>query len=109
MKVFYKIVILAVLISGCARKDPVDSVIDHHQQHIGEVLDYAYNNIDQTKDVIFLENELKGCDIAMADIKQVYYGQISTCRAEKNYWRLATFSLLGLLSILIFAKIKKVI
>lgn len=109
MKAFYKIVILAVLISGCARKDPVDSVIDHHQQHIGEVLDYAYNNIEQTKDVIFLENELKACDIAMADIKQVYYGQISTCRAEKDYWRLATFSLLGLLSILIFAKIRKVI
>ena len=107
--VFYKIVILAVLTSGCVRKDPVNEVIDHHQQHIGEVLDYAYNNIEQTKDVIYLENELKGCDIAMADIKQVYYGQISTCRAEKEKWQVISGSLALLLCALIYLRIRKVL
>lgn len=108
MKHFTILLVLAFLITGCAKKDPVDVVIDHHHDHITDVLDYAYNNIDQTKDVIFLENELKSCDIAMVDIKQTYYGQISTCRAEKDYWRLATLSLFVALCGAIFVIIKRI-
>lgn len=103
MKTLCKIVILAFLLNGCARKDPVENVIDYHQQHIADVLDYAYNNIDQNKDVIFLENELKNCDIALLDIKQAYYGQISTCRAEKKYWQLATGGLVVILFLVLYA------
>lgn len=107
MKSFYKIVILALLISGCAKKDPVDVIIDHHHDHIGEVLDYSYNNIEQTKDVIFLENELKSCDIALVDVKQAYYGQIATCKAEKRYWQLATSGLVVALVMLLYICLKK--
>lgn len=95
-------------LTGCAKKDPVETVIDQHQQHIADILDYSYNNIEQTKDVVFLENELKACDLAYADIKQTYYGQISTCRAETRYWRLATASLFFALCVAIFLRIKKV-
>lgn len=96
-------------LTGCARKDPVENVIDYHQQHIADVLDYAYNNIEQNKDVIFLENELKGCDLAYADIKQAYYGQISTCRAEKEKWKIVSASLFLLLCALVYLRIRKVI
>lgn len=99
----------AFILFGCARKDPVENVIDYHQQHIADVLDYAYNNIEQNKDVIFLENELKGCDLAYADIKQTYYGQISTCRAEKEKWKIVSSSLFLLLCALIYLRIRKVL
>lgn len=108
--IFYKIVIFAfllIILCSCAKKDPVETIIDHHQNHIGEVLDYAYNNIEQTKDIIFLENELKSCDLAMIDIKQSYYGQIAACKAKTDYWRLATFGLGMLLIALIVLKLKR--
>lgn len=107
MKHFTILLISAILLSGCAKKDPVATIIDQHHDHITDVLDYAHNNIEQTKDVIFLENELKSCDLALIDAKQAYYGQIATCRAETNYWRLATASLFIALCIAIFAIIKR--
>lgn len=105
MKALYKIVILALLLSGCA-KTPTESVIDNQMQHIDDVLDYSHNNIDQTKDVIFLQNELKSCKSALADIKQTYKGEIATCKAKTNYWRLATTGLLFALCALIFVWLK---
>lgn len=112
MKQFCKIhfailLISTLLLNGCARKDPVETIIEHHQNHIKEVLDYSYNNIEQNKDVIFLENELKNCELAMVDIKQSYYGQISTCKAKTDYWRLATFGLGLLLVALGILKLKR--
>lgn len=110
MKNIKNLIVLAIFvifINGCAKTDPVDSVIEHHHNHITDVLDYAKNNIEQTKDVVFLENELKGCDIALADVKQVYLGQISTCRAETRYWKLATGSMFLIVVGLIIAIIKR--
>lgn len=104
---FTILLISTLLLNGCAKKDPVETVIDHHSNHIGEVLDYAYNNMEQTKDIIFLENELKSCDLAMIDIKQSYYGQIAACKAKTDYWRLATFGLGMLLIALIVLKLKR--
>ena len=49
-----KLVILLVL-CGCT-KTPTQNVIENHVQHIDDVLDYSYNNIDQTQDIVFLEN-----------------------------------------------------
>lgn len=100
-------VIIIFFLAGCAKKDPVDTIVDHHHEHISDVLDYSYNNLEQTSDVVFLENELKSCDLALEDVKQAYYGQISTCRAETRYWRLATASLFFSLCVAIFAIIKR--
>ena len=94
--VFYKIVIfifLLIALCGCAKKDPVDTVVDHHVDHINAVLDYATNNIYQTDDVKFLINELDSCKLAIVDVKQVYYGQMSACNAEKDKWRITTLFL----------------
>lgn len=106
-RVICAIFVFIFFLAGCAKKDPVDTIVDHHHEHIGEVLDYAYNNIDQNSDVVFLENELKSCDLALIDLQQTYYGQISACKAETKYWRLATGGLLVALCMAIFAIIKR--
>ena len=81
------------ILSGCIKSTPTESVVDNHVNHIHDVLDYSYNNIEQNKDVIFLQNELKSCELALIDVKQTYYGEISTCKAKTDYWRLATTGL----------------
>lgn len=100
------IILLTICMSGCA-KTPTESVVDHHIDHINDVLDYSYNNIEQTKDVIFLQNELKSCQLALVDTKQTYYGEISACKAKTDYWRLATGSLFVALCVAIFVIIKR--
>lgn len=102
-----KFLILLILLAGCAKADPVETVIDHHVNHVDEVLQYAHKNFDQTKDIVFLENELEACKLAMTDIKQTYYGQISTCRATTDYYRLATTILGVLLSVGVFLAVKQ--
>ena len=102
-----KLVVL-LLLCGCA-KTPTESVIDNHIQHIDDVLDYSYNNIDQTNDIVFLQNELKLCKSAFEDVKQTYRSEISTCKAKTNYWRLATTGLLFALCALIFMRFKRII
>lgn len=108
MKHFTLLLILTVLISGCA-KTPTESVIDNHIKHIDETLDYSYNNIAQTQDVIFLQKELKSCKDALIDVKQTYKSEISTCEAKTNYWRLATTGLILALCALIFMRFKRII
>ena len=108
--IFYKIVIFAFLLTmlcGCAKKDPVENIADLHTQHISDVLDYSYNNIEQTKDVVFLENELKTCQMAIIDVKQSHYSVIAECKGDVRYWRLATFGLFVLLCGAVFALIKR--
>lgn len=100
--------VILLLLCGCA-KTPTESVIDNHMQHIDDVLNYSHNNIAQTQDVIFLQNELKSCKDALADVKQTYKSEISTCNAKTNYWRLATTGLIFALCALIFMRFKRII
>lgn len=105
--VFYKIVILAILLSGCAKKDPVETIIDGHIYHFSQVLDYSYNNMEQTQDVIMLENEIESCVVVLESVKQTHYSQMDKCESETDYWRLASLSLFVLLMLGVFAKIKR--
>lgn len=104
---FYKIVILAILLSGCARKDPVETIVDNNIEHFTQTLDYAYNNIEQTKDVILLEKEIDSCIVVLESVKQTHYSQIDKCEAETNYWKLASFGLFVLIVLGVLAKIKR--
>lgn len=105
MKHFTILLLLTVLISGCTKPDPVETVIDGHIEHVQQTIDYAKQNFEQIPSVVFLENELEHCKAAMVDIKQAYYGQISTCKAKTDYWRMATcaslIALVGLIFVLI--------
>lgn len=100
---------LTVLLSGCSTPDPVETVIDGHIEHVQQTIDYAKQNFEQIPSVVFLENELERCQAAMVDIKQTYYGQISTCKAKTDYWRMATYASLIVLVGLIFVLIKNVL
>lgn len=109
MKAFYKIVILAILLNGCAKKDPVNTIIDNNIEHFTQVLDYAYNNMEQTSDIVMLENELDSCIVVLDSVKQTHFSEIDRCESETDYWRLASISLFVLLMLGIFAKIKRMI
>lgn len=102
------ILLLIVCLCGCAKKDPVDSIIDNHSEHIGEVLDYAYTNFEQTMEVKYLENELESCIIVLEDVKQAYYSKIDSCESKTNYWRVVSL-FLGLTILAgVFVKIKSI-
>ena len=107
MKTFYKILVLTIILCGCARKDPVETIIDNHTEHFSQTLDYAHNNMNQTSDVVFLEKELDSCVVALKSVKETHFSQIEKCEAETNYWRLATFGLFVLLGLGVLAKIKR--
>lgn len=109
MKHFTILLLLTVLISGCTKADPVETVIDGHIEHVAQTIDYAKNNFEQSPSVVFLENELERCQAAMVDIKQAYYGQISTCKAKTDYWRMATYASLIALVGLIFVLIRNML
>lgn len=108
MKRFAILLILTVLLSGCAQKDPVETIVDHHQEHINDSLNYAYDNFNQTTEIKFLENELESCKLGMTDILQTYYSRIAACNAKTDYWRLATFGLLVALAGAILLLIKRI-
>lgn len=104
-KVF--LAIFSILLFGCAGKTPTETIIDGHIEHVQDVLDFAKNNFEQTKDVIYLENELDSCRIALVDAKASYQSEIATCKAKTDYWRLATGGLLIAVVALIIAIIKR--
>lgn len=85
---FTILLVLAVLLSGCARKTPVETIIDNHVEHIDHVLDYSYNNMEQTGDIMLLEGELKSCQMALIDVKESYKTQNDLMESRVNYWRL---------------------
>ena len=86
-------IFLIILLCGCAKKDPVETIVDNHSNHIDDVLDYTYNNFEQTIEIKFLENELEACKVALADVKQAHQSRIDTEKAKTSYWRLATAGL----------------
>ena len=99
--------ISTVLLNGCARKDPVDSIIDGHTEHFSQTLDYAYNNMIQSPDIVMLEKEIDSCIVALESVRQTHYSQIDKCEAETNYWRLASFGLFVMLMLGVLVKIKR--
>lgn len=106
--VFVVLLVLGTLVlSGCARKTPTETIIDTHVEHIDDTLNFAHNNFEQNSDVVFLENELRNCQLVLVDVKQSYYGELGTCKAKINYWRLATFGLFVALCAACFMIFKK--
>ena len=107
MKHFTILLIFTVLLSGCAKKDPVDNIVDNHSSHIGDVLEYAYNNLEQTAGVMFLEGELKSCQMALLDVKESHHSVVDGYKAKISYWRLMVGSLIGVVLLLVGILIKR--
>ena len=102
------ILLFSMLLYGCAKTTPTENIVDNHIEHINQVLDYSYNNMEQTEDIVFLEKELEVCQIGLDNSKSSYKAEMSTCKAEKKQWQLATFGLILLICIGLYSKIKKV-
>ena len=94
---------------GCAKKDPVESIVDNHSQHIGETLEYAYANFEQTTEIKYLENELESCLVVLEDVKQAHYSKLDTCEARIDFWKVTTFFLGLAILVGVLAKIKRII
>lgn len=114
MKHFCKIhftilIILTLLLNGCTKKDPVENIIDNNIGHFTEVVNYAKDNFEQTKDVVYLENELDSCIIVLDSVKQAHYSQIDACESKINYWRLLSMFLSLVIAGVVFVKIKRFI
>lgn len=112
--IFCKIVIVAILLicfllSGCAKQKPTETIVDNHIGHIDQVLDYAYNNMEQTKDVVFLEKELEACQLGLDDAKQSYKAEMSTCEEETEKWQIISLALFLIVCVGVYSRIKKVL
>lgn len=105
----WTIFLLILCLCGCAKKDPVESIVDNHSQHIGETLEYAYANFEQTTEIKYLENELESCLVVLENVKQAHYSKLDTCEARIDFWKVTTFFLGLAILVGILAKIKRII
>lgn len=102
-----KAILLLFCLCGCGGNTPTQTIVDGHVNHIDGVLDYAKKNIEQTKDVVFLEKELESCKVGLVSAGTSCKAEIATCEAKTNYWRLSSTSLFVALCVAIFFLIRK--
>ena len=98
--------ILCLLLIGCTTKTPTETIVSESVNHIDQVIDYADANIADTPDTVFLKEELKACRVSLISCEQSYKAELATCKAETDYWRLATFGLVLLIVGAIIAKFR---
>jgi len=114
MKQFIKFVLTMIIIlitiglvlTSCS-KTPTSSLIEQHVQLVNDTIDYAQNNMSDDADTKMLINSLKTCKTGLLSAEQTYKGEISTCKSERDYWRLASIVMFVLLCGIVFAKIKR--
>lgn len=97
------IFLFILFLDGCAKHDPVTTIVDNHVSHIGEVIDYAQNNMEDSPDTRYLLSELKSCQNGLIDAGQSHTAVLSTCESNVKYWKLATLfasTIAGLLLLL---------
>lgn len=99
---FYKIVILTVLLSGCARKaDPITEINDGIQHSASELVDYAQNNMTMDTDKQLLLQGVKDCAARADAMTKAYTAKMDQCESEKSKLRLERNGLFGILLVLI--------
>lgn len=94
---FTKVLILAVLLCGCAGRSPTQEIINTHVSLVDEVL---------KKDVI-TKDDLKACRAGLLSAEQSYKAEIRSYVAERDKWRI-TSALLGiLLAVAIYLRVRR--
>lgn len=106
MKHFTILLTITFLLNGCAQKDPVENIVDSHIDHMTDVLDYSYNNFEQTLEVKFLENELEACIIVLDGVKQAHYSKMEACESDIDFWKVTSLFLGLAILVGVFAKLK---
>lgn len=102
----YIVFALLFVLLGCSTKTSTETIVSESIKHIDEVLDYANNNIADTPDTVFLKEELKACKVQLISCDKSSGAELATCKAETDYWRLATFGLVLLIVGAIIAKFR---
>lgn len=94
-------------LGGCAKHDPVTTIVDNHVAHIGEVIDYAQNNMEISPDTQYLISELKTCQNGLIDAAESHKAVLSTCESDVKYWKLATLFAGTIAGLLLFFLIRR--
>ena len=97
------IVILGILLAGCAREqDPVTTINDQLQQDVAQLIDYANNNMTDDADTRLLKTGLKDCAARADAATKQHETSIKQCQAETDKAR-AERNALALVLILLVA------
>ena len=82
---FTNLLVLTLLLTGCARKeDPVSSINDDIQQGVVELVDYANNNMEMDADKQLLLNGAVACASKANALTKAHEASISACDAETD-------------------------
>ena len=110
MKHFTKLLVLTLLITGCAKKpDPITTINDGIQQDVAQLVDYAKNNMVMDTDKEFLLKGATDCAARADALTQTCTARIETCEAETGKAK-AERNMLALILILLAANaIRKMI
>lgn len=99
---FTILLILTVLLNGCARRpDPVTEINNGIQTSVNELVDYAHNNMTMDTDKQLLLQGVKDCAARADAMTKTYSATIEKCSAEKSKLKLERNTLFGVLVLLI--------
>lgn len=99
---FTILLILTVLLNGCARKaDPVTAINDGIQNSVNELVDYASNNMTMDSDKQLLLQGAKDCAARADAMTKTYSATIEKCSAEKSKLKLERNGLFGIIILLL--------
>lgn len=99
---FTILLILTVLLNGCARRpDPVTEINNGIQTSVNELVDYAHNNMIMDADKQLLLQGVKDCAARADAMTKTYAAKMEQCETEQSKLRLERNGLIGILILLI--------
>lgn len=99
---FYKIVILTILLSGCAKQpNPITEINNGIQHNVSELVDYANHNMQIDADKKLLLQGMQDCAARADAMTHTYEVSMEKCAAEKSKLKLERNGLFGILILLI--------
>lgn len=102
MKHFTILLIVTILLNGCA-KTPTQNVIGEHIN----LVDSALVDLEKNPDIESAKRSLKTCRAGLVSAEQSYKAEIATCKAKTDYWRLSSAGLFVALCVAIYLLLKK--
>ena len=85
MKRFTVLLVLTILLTGCAKDpDPVSTINDGLQQDVAQLIDYANNNMTDDADTKLLITGLKDCAARADAMTTQHDASIKQCQAETS-------------------------
>ena len=103
-------IIMAIALTACAKDpSPITEINDDIQQGVGELVDYANNNMVIDADKKLLLEGAKSCAAKADALTKACEAQISTCEAETDKAKAERNTLALVLALLAANAIRKII